>query len=108
MASISNEAAQIFLKDRRIGEVLVAMAHLTADQVEDAVYEAKTSGEKIGRVLIRTNRITPDTLCRALSLQSGLPMIDLETTEIAPALRRTFSHELMQEHHFVVFGETPS
>jgi hypothetical protein len=96
------------MKDRKIGEVLVHMGLVSSEQVENAVYEAKLNREKIGRVLIRLNLITPDALCRALALQSGLPIVDLASVVVPDTVRARFTDELMREYQFVPFDENPA
>ena len=90
---------------RRIGEVLVQMGKLRAEQAEDAAARARSSGEKLGQVLLRTGLVSPSVLCRALALQSGLPMTDLEAEEIPEELAKLFPYDLMARHEFVPFDD---
>lgn len=98
----------VYMKDRKIGDVLIHMGLVTAEEVENAVYEARLNHEKIGRTLIRSNLITAEALCRALSLQSGMPMVDLAGITVAATLRALFPDEWMREHQFVPFDQNPA
>ena len=94
------------LKTKRLGEVLIHMGRLTPDQVASAVRYAKGNGERLGRYLLRTGMVAPDALCRALALQTGMPMTDLSEAEIPEALARVFPHEMMVQHSFVPFDDS--
>jgi hypothetical protein len=96
------------LSRAKLGDVLVKMGKLTQEQVEEAAAEARARHEKLGRSLVRTETITPDVLCRALAMQSGLPMTDLTDFEISQNLARLFPHSLMLRHCFLPFDENAS
>ncbi|HYG78511.1 MAG TPA: PilZ domain-containing protein [Planctomycetota bacterium] len=93
---------------KKIGEVLVEMGCLTREQVEDAVYFARTSGEKLGRYLLRKELISPDALCWALAEQFGLPPADLYQVKHDPKASADFPLELMREHGIYPFAATSS
>lgn len=92
----------------KLGDILIQMGKLTAEQVEEAVSESRARHEKVGRHMLRENLITPDVLCRALALQSGLPMTDLSDLELSQNLARLFPHTLMLRHGFIPFDENAS
>jgi hypothetical protein len=93
------------MKLRKIGEVLVHMGQLKPSQVEDALLHTRTTGERLGRYLVRAGIVSPDVLCRALALQSGLPMTDLSEAQVPESLVKTFSHAAMLANVFVPFDE---
>ncbi|MBI3831521.1 MAG: PilZ domain-containing protein [Planctomycetes bacterium] len=93
-------------RGKRVGEVLIKMGKLTEAQVQDSVQRAKGSGERLGRYLLREGLVSPAELCRALALQSGLPMTDLTDAEIPEPLAMLFSHGMMLQHEFVPFDES--
>ncbi|MGD0089498.1 MAG: PilZ domain-containing protein [Planctomycetota bacterium] len=90
---------------RRIGSVLIQMGKLTPQQTEDAAARARATGEKLGQLLLRSGLVSPSALCRALALQSGLPMTDLQEEEIPEKLAKLFPYELMARHEFVPFDD---
>ncbi len=53
----------------RIGEVLVKAERLTPDQLQEALSMQQRTGDPIGKVLTRLHFITPEDLKRALRLQ---------------------------------------
>jgi hypothetical protein len=96
---------QTLIKSKKLGEVLVHMGRLSSEQVEAAVSRARASGERLGRYLLRSGMLAPDVLCRALALQTGLPMTDLNGAEIPESLSRVFTRELLMQYNFVPFDE---
>src|SRR5438067_1671924 len=74
------EGAPVFLSDMIMELGLAEKAH-----VEAAVETARSSGETVGRVLIREGRLTEDDLARALAARYGLSHIDLEQFEVDSA-----------------------
>ncbi len=94
------------LRLKKVGEVLVHMGRLNNEQVSIALQQARANGERLGRYLLRTGLVTPDALCRALALQTGLPMTDLSDATIPDNLARVFPHELMTQYSFVPFDDS--
>jgi len=93
------------LLHKRIGALLVHMGKLNSQQIEQAAGQARASGERLGQFLVRTGRLSPNALCRALALQSGLPMTDLSGAEVSDKLAKSFSYELMTRYGFVPFDD---
>lgn len=93
-------------RGRRLGEVLVHMGKLQDGEVEGLVKSARMASERLGRFLLREGRISPAELCRALALQSGLPMTDLEDAEIPEVLLKLFAQSTMLRYEFLPFDES--
>jgi hypothetical protein len=91
---------------KKIGMVLVQMGYINPVQLDDAARQARMKGEKIGRFLVRSGLIGADVMCRALALQSGLPMTDLNDLEMTEDLTKLFSYSTMMRHGFVPFDES--
>ncbi len=96
----------ITFRNRRVGEILVHMNKLTEDQVENAINKSKDSGERLGRYLLRKGLVTPAELCRALGLQSGLPMTDLSDMTIPKELLEIFPFPIMMQHECIPFDDS--
>lgn len=90
---------------KRLGEVLIQMGKLTAEQVEEVLRLSLESGQRIGRCLLAWELVPPDVLCRALSIQSGLPMTVLEGDAIPEKLNKIFPLPMMMRHSFVPFDD---
>lgn len=95
-----------WLRGRRLGDILVAMGALTPAQVQAGVEEARLAKEPLGRHLIARNLITAEQLCRALSLQSGLPVVDFPTASVPVAAKYGHLLALMHRLELAPFSET--
>jgi hypothetical protein len=94
------------LNTKKIGELLANVCNLKPQEIEASAAAAREFGERLGRYLLRCGMVTPEQLCRALALQSGLPTVDLSTKTISPALGKIFSFPLLREYNCVPFNET--
>lgn len=74
------EGGPCFLSDMIIELGLAEEAH-----VEAAVETARSSGETVGRILVREGRLSEDQLARALAARYGLNHIDLDEFDVDPA-----------------------
>ena len=65
-----------------IGELLVRMSHITQKQLDEVMVVQKLEGGRIGDILVKKGMISETAILEALSRQFGIPVIDLENTEI--------------------------
>ena len=59
----------------RIGDLLINLKLITADQLEQALERQKSSGGKLGKILMDMGFITENSLVNALTIQLGIPKI---------------------------------
>jgi type IV pilus assembly protein PilB len=67
---------------RRIGDLLVREGLITAEQLQTALAEQKTSNEKLGSLLVRLDMITEEQLMGFLSRQYGIPTMTVSQLDI--------------------------
>ena len=67
-------------------------------KLDEAVVAAKQSGERLGRYLLRCGLVTPEQLCRAIAVQSGLPVVNMWTTQAPSSLNRLFPFDRFTFH----------
>jgi type IV pilus assembly protein PilB len=73
------------MAQRRLGQILVDLGYLNEDQLWDLIEEQKQSpGEVIGQVAVRMGLVTQDQVTEALAEQFGMPVVNLEETNIPP------------------------
>lgn len=73
------------MAQRKLGQILVDLGHLTEDQLWDILEEQKQSpGEVIGQVAKRMGLVTEAQITEALAEQFGMPVVSLEETTILP------------------------
>jgi hypothetical protein len=71
------EPAAFFLERPRLGDLLLRKGLITQDQLEQALNESRTSGDLLGRVMIRRQFIFEDELARTLAAQLDIPYVNL-------------------------------
>lgn len=71
-------------KKIRIGDLLVEHGVITGAQLEEALGAQKTSGQKLGRILIDNGYVTEEALLDLLSTQLNIPFIDLVHYKFEP------------------------
>lgn len=64
-------------KKIRLGDLLVEHQLITQAQLEQALNEQKTSGYKLGSILVENGYVSEDGLLNLLSTQLGIPHVDL-------------------------------
>lgn len=67
-----------FLERPRLGELLLRKGLITAEHLEKALADSRTSGDLLGRVLIRQGYVFDNDLARTLAEQLQLPYVDLQ------------------------------
>jgi len=73
------------MAQRKLGQILVDLGYLTEDQLWDVLEEQKQSpGEIIGQVAKRMGFVTEAQITEALAEQFGMPVVNLEETNVAP------------------------
>jgi type IV pilus assembly protein PilB len=73
------------MAQRKLGQILVDLGHLTEDQLWDVLEEQRQSpGEVIGQVALRLGLVTEDQITEALAEQWGMPVVNLDETTIPP------------------------
>jgi adsorption protein B len=91
-----NRAALLAHK-RKLGEILVGSGYVSAAVLKVALLEQPV-GVRLGELLMQAGALNEANLYEALSLQQGLPVIELDPREIprhiAHALPRDVAHEL--------------
>lgn len=66
---------------QKLGEILVQEKIVPEAKVAEALQTAKSSGKRIGEVLIEMGACTEEDVARALGAQFGMPFLNLERAE---------------------------
>lgn len=75
-------------KKVRIGDLLVANRVISEEQLGAALAEQKTSGRKLGRILIENGYVTEAALLELLAKQLNIPHVDLKRFPFNPEVVR--------------------
>ncbi|MFG0258666.1 MAG: GspE/PulE family protein [Phycisphaerales bacterium JB043] len=86
---------------KKIGEILVALGKLDANELKNAVKEKKP-GTRLGEALVEQGLVSEDDLAKALAKQFGLPYADLGDPQIAQSVDMSLIPEEMVKKHLVL------
>ena len=73
-------------KKIRLGDLLVEYKVISQEQLKSSLDIQKSSGQKLGRVLIENGYISEDKLLDFLARQLNIDYIDLKRRDIKPAV----------------------
>ncbi len=89
------------MKRQRLGEILLSMRVIDADQLQAALAHQRSWGTPLGRVILEKRFCSAADLLTALSWQTGLPLIDLDQENVSPSVVRLVSARVARTHRVV-------
>jgi bacteriophage N4 adsorption protein B len=87
---------------RRLGEILVGSGYLSRETLETAL-AACPRGVRLGEYLVSSGALTEEMVYEALSLQQGLPVIDVQPSEVSQQVARALPERVAREWRVLPF-----
>jgi hypothetical protein len=91
---------------RTLAQFLAANANVTLEELAALEQESHRKRIAFNRYLLQKHVVTPESLCRALAVESGLPVVDLSRLETPKELCQAFKYLFMLRHEFIPFNES--
>src|SRR5580704_4271957 len=85
----------------RIGELLLKEKRITPDQLQQALNLQKTDGGKLGFNLVKMGFVKDEEITALLSKQYGVPSIKLTQFEIDPAVIKLIPADTAQKYQII-------
>ena len=85
----------------RIGELLLKEKRITPEQLQQALNHQKANGGKLGYNLVKMGFVKDEEITALLSKQYGVPSINLAQFEIDPAIIKLIPAETAQKYQIV-------
>src|SRR5687767_15711410 len=85
----------------RIGELLLKEKRITPDQLQEALNYQKANGGKLGYNLVKLGFVKDEEITALLSKQYGVPSINLAQFEIDPAIVKLIPQETAHKYQIV-------
>src|SRR6476661_5726468 len=85
----------------RIGELLLKEKRITPEQLQEALSYQKANGGKLGFNLVKLGFVKDEEITSLLSKQYGVPSINLAQFEIDPAVIKLIPAETAQKYQIV-------
>ena len=89
---------------KKIGELLVQEGLITSEQLNRALEEQHTSGERIGATLMKLGFIGEDQLVEFIARQFRIPQVNVARLAIPREIVAMIPHDIAQKYHAVPFG----
>jgi type IV pilus assembly protein PilB len=90
----------------RIGELLLKEKRITPEQLQEALNYQKANGGKLGFNLVKLGFVKDEELTALLSKQYGVPSINLTQFEIDPAVIKLIPSETAQKYQIIPLSRT--
>lgn len=87
-----------FGKKIRLGEALVLTNSITEAQLEEALAKQKTTGKRLGEVLIDDGLVSDEVIAKVLHAQLGYPIIELQSIDIPPEVKGLVSSSVLKKY----------
>ncbi|MBU2573232.1 MAG: Flp pilus assembly complex ATPase component TadA [Elusimicrobia bacterium] len=91
---------------KRLGEMLVASGLITAQQLGEVLDLQKTSGVKLGHLLIHKKYIDEKKLLGFLSKQFGIEFVDLSAKEVKDDVVRIIPENIARRYNLIAVEKT--
>jgi type IV pilus assembly protein PilB len=85
----------------RIGDLLLKEKRITPDQLQQALNHQKTNGGKLGFNLVKMGFVKDEEITALLSKQYGVPSINLTQFEIDPAVIKLIPADTAQKYQII-------
>jgi type IV pilus assembly protein PilB len=82
----------------RIGDILVREGHISQEQLEKALEDARSNNTRVGFSLVKLGFLAEQDLALALARQFRLPAVDLERVKLDPKLLKLIPSEIALKH----------
>ena len=89
----------------RIGDLLLQSGLISESHLQQALAEQKSSGKKLGRVLIDLHLVHEDDLLGLLAHQLRIPFLDLNTYPLRTEVARQLPEALARRFRALLLGE---
>jgi general secretion pathway protein E len=84
-----------------LGESLVQMQVITAEQLREAQEKQKEQGGKLSEILLNLGYVKAEELASFISIMWNVPLIDLKTHMVQPEALALIPEELARKHLFI-------
>jgi len=95
------DKAANYPKRERLGEVLVRLGMVTPERVEEALQITQRDNKMLGQVLVGKGWLTSTDLATALSIQLGVPLIDLKRHKVHPEALKLVPEQVARKYNIL-------
>lgn len=85
-------------KKIRLGEALVLTNTITEAQLEEALAKQKSTGKRLGEVLIDDGLVSEEIIAQILHAQLGYPIVELQSIDVPPEVKGLISTSVLKKY----------
>jgi len=100
--SVINKALDSHRKRKPIGQILIDLNYISAEQLQKALQKQKISQKPLGDTLIELGLITKDHYLEALSKHFNMPTMSLDGFNISKTLQKTLGEKFALKNKIIV------
>jgi type IV pilus assembly protein PilB len=89
---------KLLSKTIKLGQMLIQDGHLTEEQLHTSLARQKTSGKKLGELLVDQHLVDESAVLQCLSQRLGLPAVQLRPGLIDPLVVDTIEKDVAEKH----------
>jgi len=86
------------LTQERLGDVLVRDGTISPEQLQKALEESRSAGNRLGHALVKLGFVSEEVLTRALARQYRVPAVDLARVQVEPRILKLVPGEVAMKH----------
>ena len=86
---------------KKLGELLIEEGLLDKEKLDEALLQQKTSGERLGEVLVRLGRVTEKDIAKTVADQFALPYLGVSQYYLPKEITGILPVESLVEYHCV-------
>lgn len=86
--------------------MLLEMGIITPEQLNEALEEQKTTGDRLGKILIDKGFITENQLLETLEFMLGIPHVQLSRMQIDPEIIKLIPPHIVRKHKILPLNRT--
>ncbi len=86
---------------KKLGEILIEKGLISQAQLEQALAIQRTTGERLGKILVDKKWITEEALLDALSERFGIPKVQIDAYTIDPAVVKLVPMAMAQQYKLI-------
>jgi|Laugrespbdmm15sn_2_1035079.scaffolds.fasta_scaffold06735_2 type II secretory ATPase GspE/PulE/Tfp pilus assembly ATPase PilB-like protein len=98
---ISNDPNNSFMKNMRLGEILLHKGLIQKSMIDFCLHEQKITGERFGQVMERCGFVTHRDILESLSLQHNIAVVEIGNDNINEDCLRLFNENLCRNNQFI-------
>lgn len=85
-------------KKIRLGEALILTNTITEAQLEEALAKQKSTGKRLGEVLIDDGLVSDEVIAKVLHAQLGYPIVELQSIDVPPEVKALVSSSILKKY----------